>query len=334
MTQQPECTSIVRDKEVRILPLTVEEAIHSSDLGGRGVGDFAVDLIQRHGIDLEEKDVLVVSSKVATIYEGGQILLADVVPCRKARVLGRMFHKDPRKVQLVLEQGRVFLVVPLKRITRISSMRRMLERRSPDPDAMWRGFEKTNNYAFVVRKFAAYIDEAGIDHTNSPDGYVTVLPSDPCATAGRIRDAVKRATGREVAVIITDTVTMAGRLGSQDVAIGYAGIDPITRATFSKDLFGVPRSGGIDLVIDSIAGIAGLVMGQTIERTPAALVRGLDYAPQRDDEMPGMAAVAYPAGSEVRIALLTLVATLRLYVAQLISCQRGCTRPRRKAVRS
>jgi len=330
MIEQPERKSIVRDKDVRILPLTVDEAIHSSTIGGRTVGDFAVNLIARHGIELEEKDVLVVSSKVATIFEGGQILLDDVVASRKARVLGRMFRKDPKKVQLVLEQGRVFLVIPLKRITRIPSMRRMLERRSPDPDAMWRGFEKTNNYAFVVRKFAAYIDEAGIDHTNSPDGYVTVLPPDPCATAQRIRDAVRESTGTNIAVIITDTVTMAGRLGSQDVAIGYAGMDPVTRATFSKDLFGIPRSGGIDLVIDSIAGIAGLVMGQTIERTPAALVRGLDVAPERSDETPGMAAVAYPAGSEFRIALLTLLATLRLYVAELISFQRGAGKGTRR----
>jgi coenzyme F420-0:L-glutamate ligase/coenzyme F420-1:gamma-L-glutamate ligase len=105
------------------------------------------------------------------------------------------------------------------------------------------------------------------------------------------------------------------------VAIGYAGIDPVTRETFSPDLFGVPRSGGIDLVIDSIAGMAGLVMGQTTERTPIVVVRGLSYQPERPDELPGMDAVSWPAGAEWKFALLTMLSTLKLWVGNLIALQ-------------
>ena len=130
-----------------------------------------------------------------------------------------------------------------------------------------------------------------------------------------------------MAVILSDTTTCIGRMGSQDIAIGYAGIDPITRATFSDDLFGVPRSGGIDLVIDSIAGMAGLIMGQTTERRPAVLLRGLDYAPERVDEAPGMAAVAMPAGSEWRIAVHTILATLRFHLGSLLAFQPNPRRP-------
>jgi len=321
MTEGPR--PIARDGEVRILPLSVEGAIDSTGASGQTVGSFFVQLIEERGIELHDRDVLVVSSKVATILDGGQIPLCDVVPSRKARLLGRMFHKDPRKVQLVFEQGHIFLVIPLKRIVRIPSLRKMLAERSPNPDAMWRGFEKTNNYAFVVRKHAAYLDEAGIDYTNSPDGYVTILPKDPCDLAQRIRRQIRESLDKDVAVIVTDTVTCVARLGSQDIAIGYAGIDPITRATFSEDLFGIPRSGGIDLVIDSIAGMAGLLMGQTTERTPAVLVRGLHYEPERNEAMSGMAAVEYPPGSELRIALYTILATLRFHLVSLLSFQRG-----------
>lgn len=321
---------MVPDREVRLIPLEVERAIGPKDATSCSVGKFFTDLLIKSGAEPRDKDVLVVSSKVATIFDGGQVRLCDVVPSRKARILGRMFNKDPNKVQLVLEQGVIFAAIPLKRIAAIPSVRKMLGERSPDPDAMWRGFAKTNNYEFVVRKFAAYLDEAGIDHTNSPEGYVTLLPPDPCDTARRIRDTVRNATGAEIAVIVTDTVTSIGRLGSQDVAIGYSGIDPVTRATFSADLFGIARSGGIDIVIDSIAGLAGLIMGQTTELTPAVLVRGLDCAPERESELPGMAAVALPAGSEIRMAMLTAWATLKLYVGYLISFQRGAGKPRRR----
>ena len=95
---------------------------------------------------------------------------------------------------------------------------------------------------------------------------------------------------------------------------------------FSDDLFGIPRSGGIDILIDSIAGMAGLVMGQTTERRPAVLVRGLDYASERDDDAPGMGAVAMPAGSEWRITLYTVLATLRFRLGSLLALQRNPTR--------
>lgn len=313
---------------IEFIPLTVADAIHPERTSDRTTGQFFLKLIEDAGIKPRDADVLVVSSKVASFFEAGCIVrLADVVPSRKARVIGRLFGKDPRKVQLVLEQGSIFLVIPMKQIVRIPSIRRMLEKRSANPDAMRRGYEEINNYPFVVRNHAVYLDEAGIDHTNSPDEFVSLLPRDPCETTRGIRQEIFERCGVDVAVIMTDTITCVGRVGSQDMAIGYAGIDPITRVTFSDDLFGTPRSGGIDIVIDSIAGMAGLVMGQTTERRPAVLVRGLDYAPERGDDVSGMAAVAMPAGSEWRITLYTILATLRLRLGELLAFQRDPKRP-------
>ena len=297
--------------EVRVSPLTVDRVLDPENTAGSTAGDFFADLIDSHGIELKDKDILAVSSKVAGFFEGALVRLADVRPSRKARFLGWFFRKDPRKVQLIMESGRVMAVIPLKRITRIPSVWRMMETRSPNPEAMRRGFEKTNNFVFIVRMHACYLDEAGIDHTNSPEEFVTVLPDDACKTAAGIRETLMKRFGCDVAVIITDTATALGRIGSQDVAIGYAGIDPITRQTFSDDLFGAARSGGLDIVIDSVAGIAGLVMGQTTEKTPAALIRGVEYLPERSDEpLSGMAALAYPPDSEWRMGIYTVWATL------------------------
>jgi coenzyme F420-0:L-glutamate ligase/coenzyme F420-1:gamma-L-glutamate ligase len=312
--------------EVCAEPLTVPEAIRPEEAESQTAGEFFAELLRRHGKQPRDKDILVVSSKVAAFYEGRSIRLDDVRPSRKARWLGRAFGKDPRKVELILRTGKVVAVIPMKRIIRIPSVWRMMVARSPNPEAMRRGYEQINGYVFVVRAHAALLDDAGIDHTNSPDGYVTLLPEDPCATAAQIREAVAEAFGADVAVIVTDTVSCVGRLGSQDVAIGYAGIDPVTRESFSDDLFGVPRSGGLDIVVDSIAGIAGLVMGQTTERTPAVLVRGVHYLPERADEAPGMAALRYPVDAERRMALTTAAATARLHLINLLTFS---SRPRK-----
>ena len=76
-----------------------------------------------------------------------------------------------------------------------------------------------------------------------------------------------------------------------------------------------------------VAWMAGLVMGQTTERRPAVLVRGLDSVPERDDDAPGMTAVAMPRGSEWRIAVYTILATLRLRLGSLLAFQRNPRRP-------
>ena len=307
--------------EIRFLPVTVADAIRPEDVEGAQSGPYVAKLLEAAGIVVQDNDVIAISSKVASFLDGGLVRLADVAPTRKARILGRLFHRDPRKTQLVLEQGKIFLVVPMRRIIRIPALRKMMERRTPDPKTMVSGYQVNNAFTFVVKKFAAYLDEAGVDHTNSPEEYVSLLPEDPCRLAGEIREGIRQHFGADVAVILTDTVTAVGRLGSQDLAIGYAGIDPVTRKTFQPDLFGIPRSGGIDLIIDSIAGMAGLVMGQTIEKTPIVVVRGLSYQPERLDELPGMEAVSWPAGTEWKFALLTILATSKLWLGSLLALQ-------------
>lgn len=315
--------------DITVKPLTVSKAIDPGEAAGRTAGSFIGEVLGENAVQLRDKDVLVMSSKVVAFFEGGLLRLEEVHASWKARFLGRVFGKDPRKLQLLMETGKVLVVVPMRRILRIPSMRRMMIERSANPAAMLEGYSRINNYTFVVQAHAAYLDEAGIDHTNSPEGYVTVLPLDPCATAAKIRAELMERFGRDVAVIVTDTVTCVGRVGSQDIAIGYAGIDPITRATFSDDLFGVPRSGGIDVAIDSIAGLAGLMMGQTTERTPAVLVRGMDYEPERgEDAGRGMGVLGYPPGAGWRITLHTVAATAWFRLVNLLTFSRWPRRTR------
>jgi len=315
---------------IQFIPIPVAETIHPEDVEGRQSGEYIARLIEEAGLQLEDHDVVAISSKVASFLDGGLVLLDDVLPTRKARILGRLFARDPRKIQLVLEQGDVMVVIPMRKIINIPKLKAMMTLRTNDPDRMVKGYENSNKYTFVVKKHALFLDEAGIDHTNSPDEYVSLLPEDPCKLSAEIRQGLGAHFDVDVAVILTDTVTAIGRLGSQDQAIGYAGIDPVTRNTFTHDLFGIPRAGGIDLVIDSISGMAGLVMGQTIEKTPIVVVRGLAYDQEREDELPGMAAVSWPAGIERKLALFTILSTLKYKIGSFFAFQRRTPRSRIK----
>src|SRR5205814_7649463 len=76
---------------------------------------------------------------------------------------------------------------------------------------------------------------AGVDHSNAgaPDTLI-LLPVDPDASAARIRDAIRKQTGVDVPVVITDTFGRAWREGHMNVAIGISGLPALRRFIFYK----------------------------------------------------------------------------------------------------
>ena len=115
---------------------------------------------------------------------------------------------------------------------------------------------------------------AGIDLSNTNDGTAVLLPTDPDRSARRFRGDIERATGRNIAVLITDTFGRVWREGVTDVAIGVAGLTPVL------DLRGTPDANGRILeatevaIVDEIAGAADLVLGKSTG-LPFAVFRGL-----------------------------------------------------------
>lgn len=309
--------------EIRIIPIKVTEPILPEAAAEYTSGAFLAETIAQNGITIEAKDVLVFTSKVAALFERRAVRLEGVKPSWKARVLGKAFGKDPRKVELLMHEGKVRVVVPFSRIVKKTRILEQFSRLSPHPEEIMPVLEKLNRYEFIVLKHGAILDEAGMDFQNSPHGYVTLLPKNPCQTALSIRQELRDHFGQEVAVVITDTTHPLGRTASQDIAIGYSGLDPVARNYFQKDLFGKFHSGGLQSMIDSLAACAGLIMGQHTELTPAVLIRGCDYQPERENEaLYGMEAVAYPPGSIARSVFLVLLATFWFYIVNLFTFRR------------
>ena len=117
---------------------------------------------------------------------------------------------------------------------------------------------------------------AGVDASNVPAGKVALLPVDPDRSAGRIRAAVRRLRGVNVAVVVTDTFGRPWRNGLVDVAIGAAGIAALDDHRGRTDAHGHALEMTVTAVADEVASAAELVKGK-LAGVPVAVVRGLRY---------------------------------------------------------
>jgi len=117
---------------------------------------------------------------------------------------------------------------------------------------------------------------AGVDASNVAEGFLTLLPEDPDATADRLRQALHRATDVDVAVVITDTFGRPWRRGVVNVAVGCAGLPALLDLRGTKDASGRVLETTVVAVADEVAAASGLVMGKA-SGVPMAIVRGLSF---------------------------------------------------------
>ncbi len=118
---------------------------------------------------------------------------------------------------------------------------------------------------------------AGVDLSNVERGWAALLPEDSDRSARRIRDGLRASTGREVAVVVSDTFGRAWRKGVVDVAIGCAGLAAVVDLRGTADAMGRDLVATEVCVADEVASAAELVMGKA-KAVPVAIVRGIDAA--------------------------------------------------------
>ena len=203
------------------------------------------------GRALEHGDVLVVAQKIVSKAEGAIVRLEDVVPSPLAAEWAAAHGKDARAVEVVLRESR--------RIVRMDRGVLITETR----------------HGFVCAN-------AGVDASNVEPGYVTLLPSDPDASAERIRAGLQAllppprndsADRRGVGVIISDTFGRPWREGVVNVAIGVAGLRPLVDYRGSVDAYGRRLESTVIALADELAAAAEVVTRKSA-RTPVAVVRG------------------------------------------------------------
>jgi coenzyme F420-0:L-glutamate ligase/coenzyme F420-1:gamma-L-glutamate ligase len=224
-------------------------------------GDDLAALLAAH--DLRPGDVLVIAHKVVSKAEGALRRLAEVTPTPRARELARVHGKDPRQVQVVLDESQAV----------IRAERGVLICRT--------------HHGFVCAN-------AGVDASNAPsEGVVVLLPRDPDASARALRAAIPA----RPAVVIADSFGRAWRHGQCDVAIGIAGLAPLDDWRGRRDPAGLELRATTIAIADEAAAAADLTRDKA-SREPVVVVRGLDRFITQEDG-PGAAALVRPLDEDL-----------------------------------
>ncbi|MCU4750661.1 coenzyme F420-0:L-glutamate ligase [Halobacteria archaeon AArc-curdl1] len=252
-----------------------EITYHGIDIGLLEGGEDLVELLleafeESETPTLQDDDVLVVSSKVVSLAEERIVELDRVPVSPGAERIADVTGIDAREVELTLRESTILGVIPVAEI-----VPDRLESYAVSPEAARDALE-TLPALLVTNWNGRLCTNAGIDLSNSPEGTATLLPTDPNASARRLREEIRERAGADVAIVIADS-EVSHRGGSVDVAIGCAGIDPVDSNFGATDLFGSPKVGGVDLLADELAAGAAVLSGQAAERRPVVLVRGVDY---------------------------------------------------------
>lgn len=207
----------------------------------------------RAGIVLIDGDIIVIAQKIVSKAENRLVNLQDVIPSPEAFELGAASEKDPRLVELMLQESRSVL------------------RYRPG--------------TIIVEHKAGFVcANAGIDHSNvegpygNPEDWVLLLPENPDGSASGIRAAIQEKTGAQIGVMIIDSHGRAWRMGTVGVSIGFSGIPGLVDLRGQPDIFGYQLRVTQVAAADELAASASLVMGQADERIPVVHVRGFPFA--------------------------------------------------------
>jgi coenzyme F420-0:L-glutamate ligase len=224
-------------KQLEIFPIKTP-LVHLGD----DIIKVILESIDSAGLKIEDRDVLVVSDKIVATSEGRIINFDSVKPGRKAKQLAKKYSLEPPYVELVLKEA----------------------------EEIFGGVPK----ALMTLKNNVLIANAGIDHKNAPENSACLWSINPNETTKKIWKTISKKTGRKIGLILVDSHVNPMRVGTVGFALGIAGFKPTKDCRGSLDLYGRKVLITRINVADDLAAAAHLVIGETTERTPLALVRG------------------------------------------------------------
>ncbi|GAC1448132.1 MAG: coenzyme F420-0:L-glutamate ligase [Ktedonobacterales bacterium] len=213
---------------------------------GADLADLLVAAAETAALRLAQGDVVVVTHKAVAKSEGRLLDLRTVEPSALALQFGTRWGRDPRQIEVVLRES--------ERVVRMDH-----------------GLIISQTHHGLV------CANAGVDQSNVPGAdMVCLLPLDPDQSAARLRAALAKRLGLDLAVIVSDSFGRPWRLGIVNVAIGVAGLAPLIDYRGQPDNDGRVMSATVMAVADELAAATELVTGK-LDRCPFAIVRGYAY---------------------------------------------------------
>jgi coenzyme F420-0:L-glutamate ligase/coenzyme F420-1:gamma-L-glutamate ligase len=217
---------------------------------GDNLAQLILSAAKKCGLLIQHGDVVVVAQKIVSKSEGRRRNLRAVKPSARAEELAAIAGKDPRVIELVLQESKQVLrcrpgVIIVEDI---------------------RGFVMAN----------AGIDASNVVGTND-DEAVLLLPERPDASAQHLRDALSAACNGSIAVVINDSWGRAWRTGTVGTALGVSGMPALLDLRGTSDRHGRKLESTEVGIADEIAAGASAIMGQAGEGRPVVIVRGFPY---------------------------------------------------------
>ena len=221
---------------MQIIPIPFEKEIT--------VDDDVSELILSSG-NVLDGDIIVIAQKIISKQEGRIVELSSVSPSLLSQGISSQYGKDPNIVELILSES--------KRIVRMK------------------------NGVIIVETHNGFIcANAGIDESNVVDGFATLLPLNSDTSAQIIRANIFKKTGKNVAVIISDTFGRPFRMGQTNFAIGISGLNPILDYAGTLDSFKRILRVTAIAIADELSASAELVM-EKAKKCPVAIIRGYSF---------------------------------------------------------
>jgi coenzyme F420-0:L-glutamate ligase/coenzyme F420-1:gamma-L-glutamate ligase len=221
---------------LQILPIYIEKEITVDD-------DLSKLIII--STDIHDGDIIVIAQKIISKHEGRVVELSTVKPSLLAEGISSQYNKNPQIVELILSES--------KKIIRMKNGLIIVE----------------TNHGFICAN-------AGIDESNVVDGFATLLPLNSDKSAELIRTKILNETGKNVAIIISDTFGRPFRMGQTNCAIGISGLNPILDYSGTLDSFNRILRVTAIATADELSAAAELVMEKT-KKCPVAVIRNYSF---------------------------------------------------------
>jgi coenzyme F420-0:L-glutamate ligase / coenzyme F420-1:gamma-L-glutamate ligase len=230
-------------RELRLFaPDSISEILPGSDLA-----TLFLNSLKLMGEAPRDGDVVVFAQKIVSKSEARLVRLDEISPGADATELAEETGKDPRLVELILQESTEIV-------------------------------RKRENLIIARHRNGCVVANAGIDLSNSGEAETAILlPADADRSAKLLGEGIHAASGCTVSVVINDSMGRAWRMGTSGTAIGSYGIPALHDRRGATDRDGNVLQSSEIAIADEISAAASLIMGQGDESLPIVVMRGLDW---------------------------------------------------------
>ena len=236
--ETPESQETTTGEMIDLLVIPIKTRIITAE---DDILDVLIEAISNAGEEIRDNDILAMAETPLGTTEGQVVKLSEVEVSPMAQSLADRYDLLPAVAELVIQEA----------------------------DEILGGI----SHVLLTIKNNTLMANAGVDKSNIPPGYASLLPVNPKASAMRIRREIKKRLGKTVGVLIIDSRTQPLRLGNIGMALGVAGFKPVADDRGRNDLFGNTLRITRRAVADNLSSACTAVMGESDESIPAALIR-------------------------------------------------------------